>query len=319
MCAIDLYCLLVMINSPMLDISFAKMNNRLNWDDLRLVLAISSAGTLSGAGRALGVSHATVFRRLGEIEDRMGVKLFERSRRGYAATLAGEEMAAAARRVESEVLDVERRVAGRDLRPAGTVRVTTTDTLLLGLLSPIFAEFREAYNEIDLEVAVSNDLFSLSRREADVAIRPSSVLPEPLVGHKIGVISQAIYGNRKQVAGMADIADLRSAAWVGPDETMAYRPLERWMRERGLADAIRYRVNTVLGLFAAVRDGAGLAALPCYLADDDEELVRLGEPVPDLSTDIWLLTHPDLRKAVRIREFMTFVSDAVGRQSVRLG
>ena len=272
------------------------MNKRLNWDDLRLVLAISGAGTLSGAGRALGVSHATVFRRLGDVEDRLGVKLFERSRSGYAATRAGEEVTVAARRIEGEVLEVERRVAGRDLRPSGTVRVTTTDTLLLGLLSPIFTEFRTAYADIDLEVAVSNDLFSLSRREADVAVRPSSVLPEPLVGRKIGVIAQAIYGNREQVACVTDISDLQSMAWVGPDETMAYRPLERWMRERGLADAIKYRVNTVLGMFAAVRDGAGLAALPCYLADGDEQLVRLGEPVPDLSTDIWLLTHPDMRK-----------------------
>ena len=295
------------------------MNNRLNWDDLRLVLAINGAGTLSGAGRALGVSHATVFRRLGEIEDRMGVKLFERSRRGYATTLAGEEIAATARRIESEVLDVERRVAGRDLRPSGTVRVTTTDTLLLGLLSPIFTEFCGVYADIDLEVVVSNALFSLSRREADVAIRPSSVLPEALSGRKIGIIAQAVYGNRDQVARMTDISDLRSAAWVGPDETMAYRPLERWMRERGVACAIRYRVNTVLGMVAAVRDGAGLAALPCYLAEGDEHLVRLGEPLPDLSTDIWLLTHPDLRHTVRIREFMDFVADAVKRQSARLG
>ena len=295
------------------------MNKRLNWDDLRLVLAISGAGTLSGAGRALGVSHATVFRRLGEIEERMGVKLFERSRSGYAATLAGEEVTAAAQRIEGEVVEVERRVAGRDLRPSGTVRVTTTDTLLLGLLSPIFTEFRAAFADIDLEVAVSNELFSLSRREADVAVRPSSVLPEPLAGHKIGVITQAVYGNRDQVSRMTDTSDLSSAAWVGPDETMVYKPLERWLREQGLADAIRYRINTVLGMFAAVRDGAGLAALPCYLADDDEQLVRLGEPLPDLSTDIWVLTHPDLRGTVRIREFMNFVGEAVGQRSVRLG
>lgn len=294
------------------------MNNRLNWDDLRLILAISVAGSLSGAGRALGVSHATVFRRLGDIEERMGVKLFERSRRGYVATLAGEEAAAAARRIESEVLAVERRVAGRDLRPSGTVRVTTTDTLLIGLLSPVFTAFRKTYAEIELEVAVSNDLFSLSRREADVAVRPSSVLPEPLTGRKIATIAQAVYGHRDYVTKTADGADLRAAAWVGPDDTMGYRPLERWMRENGLAEVVRYRINTVLGMLAAVRDGAGLAVLPCYLADEDERLVRLGQTLPDLSTDLWLLTHPDLRDTVRVREFMTFVGEAVTAVSARL-
>lgn len=302
-----------------MDISFANMNSKLNWDDLRVILAIAVAGTLSGAGRALGVSHATVFRRLGDIEDRLGVKLFERSRSGYAATLAGEEAADAARRIESEVLDIERRIAGRDLHPSGTVRVTTTDTLLVGLLSPIFTEFREAYGDIDLEIAVSNELFSLSRREADVAVRPSSVLPEPLVGRKIGVIAQAVYGHGEKGAETADVGDLSSVAWVGPDESMAYRPLERWMREQGLAEAVRCRINTVLGMLAAVRDGAGLAVLPCYLADGEERLVRLGQTLPDLSTDLWLLTHPDLRDTVRIREFMDFVGAAVMRQSTRLG
>lgn len=143
------------------------------WDDLRTVLAIAQSGSLSGAARALGVSHATVFRRLGAIEERLGARLFERHRIGYTPTTAGEDVAAAAVRIEAEVTGIERRVAGRDLLPSGTVRVTTTDTLLQGLLSPVFADFRRSYPDIHLEVAVSNTLFSLSRREADVAVRPT--------------------------------------------------------------------------------------------------------------------------------------------------
>lgn len=111
---------------------------RLSWDDLRLVLAVAQAGSLAGAARRLGISHATVFRRLAAIEAELGVKLFERTRAGYAPTPAGEDAAAAAERIQDEVHGVERRVAGRDVRPSGTVRVTTTDTLLSGLLSPVF-------------------------------------------------------------------------------------------------------------------------------------------------------------------------------------
>ncbi|ONX33914.1 LysR family transcriptional regulator, partial [Burkholderia cenocepacia] len=166
---------------------------RLSWDDLRLVLAVAQAGSLAGAARRLGISHATVFRRLAAIEAELGVKLFERTRAGYAPTPAGEDAAAAAERIQDEVHGVERRVAGRDVRPSGTVRVTTTDTLLSGLLSPVFAAFRHACPEITLEVSVSNAVFDLSKREADVAIRPSSSPPEVLIGRRVGTIAQAVY------------------------------------------------------------------------------------------------------------------------------
>lgn len=188
----------------------------LRWDDLRVVQAIAEAGSLSGAGRRLGASHATVFRRLNAIERRLGVALFERSRTGYAPTPAGEDLAATATRVAAEVHGAERRVAGRDLSLSGTIRVTTTDTLLVGLLSPIFAGFQRTHPETTLEVAVSNQLFNLSQRDADVAVRPSSSPPEHLVGRRIGTIDQAVYARH-------DAVD--EAAWVGPDRHLGYAAL----------------------------------------------------------------------------------------------
>jgi len=186
------------------------MNNQISWDDLNIVLAISESGSLSGAGRRLGLSHATVYRRLAKIEDYLGVELFERRRSGYATTAAGEEVAAAAGRIELEFLQVERRVAGRDLRPSGTLRVTTTDTLLSGFLSPIFRDFRVAHHGIVLEVALSNDVLSLSKREADVALRPCAAPPEALVGRRIGSIAQAIYGARDLISDANDVSDFSS-------------------------------------------------------------------------------------------------------------
>ena len=287
------------------------MNRSAKWDDLRIVLAIAAAGSLSGAGRSLGLSHATVFRRIGDIEERLGVKLFDREKGGYSPTLAGEEVAASARRIEAEVLETERRVAGQDIRPSGIVRVTTTDTLLVGLLSPIFAAFHKEYPEISLEVAVSNQLFNLSKREADVAIRPSSSPPETLVGRKIATIAQAIYGRRNLIPVNNADFDIWTADWVGPDERMAYRPLDEWMVAHELGARCRYRVDTLLGMVAAVRDGFGLAVLPCYLCDGDERLTRVGEPLPALASDLWLLTHQDLRRVARIRTFLDFVAEAV--------
>ncbi|EWH03322.1 LysR family transcriptional regulator [Halomonas sp. BC04] len=273
----------------------------MHWDDLRVVQAIAEAGSLSGAGRRLGASHATVFRRLNAIERRLGVALFERSRRGYAPTAAGEDLATVAGRVEAEVLGAERRVVGRDLSLSGTIRVTTTDTLLMGLLSPIFADFQHAHSEIVLEVAVSNQLFNLSQRDADVAVRPSSSPPEHLVGRRVGSIAQAVYGR----------VDSDSEAWIGPDRHLGYAALDAWMAENGANARCRYRVDTMFGMLAAARDGLGRAVLPCYLADAEPALNRIGEPIPELATDLWLLTHPDLRRVARIRAFMAFVSEAL--------
>lgn len=273
----------------------------LYWDDLRVVQAIAEAGSLSGAGRRLGASHATVFRRLNAIERRLGVALFERSRTGYAPTPAGEDLAATAARMETEVLGAERRVVGRDLRLSGTIRVTTTDTLLIGLLSPIFVGFQRAHPEIVLEVAVSNQLFNLSQRDADVAVRPSSSPPQHLVGRRVGTIAQAVY------ARAGDSPD----AWVGPDRHLGYAALDTWMQANGANANCRYRVDTMYGMLAAARDGLGSAVLPCYLADAEPALARVGEPIPELATDLWLLTHPDLRRVARIRAFMVFVSEAL--------
>ncbi|NRG17115.1 LysR family transcriptional regulator [Rhizobiales bacterium] len=286
------------------------MNNKLAWDDLKLILAIVEAGTLSGAGRALGCSHATVFRRLGDVETRLGARLFERSRSGYEATPAGEEAADAARDMAASVADLERRIAGRDLRPSGTVRVTTTDTLLAGLLAPVFVEFQRSFPEIGLEIAVSNDVFSLSKREADIAIRPSDTPPDTLVGRKAGRIAQAIYA-ATDLATKLESGDGFACGWIGPDERMVYPALRRWFTGRNLDKKCQMRLDTILGIHAAVRAGAGLAVLPCYLAEGDAALRRIGAPLPELAVDLWILTHQDLRKAARIRAFMDFTFEEI--------
>ena len=287
----------------------------LPWDDLRTILAIARAGSLSGAARRLAVSHATVFRRLEVIEKRLSVRLFERGRGGYTPTPAGEEVAAAAGRIESEVVGVERRVVGRDLRPAGTVRVTTTDTLLIGLLSPVFAAFREAYPDIALEVSVSNALVNLSRREADVAIRPTREPPEHLIGRRLRTIEQAVYGpvGAFRLGDPVPAAD--ETAWVGPDEAMVYRQLDAWMACHGADDHCRYRADTLFGMYAAVREGAGAAVLPRYLCDGDPRLVRLGGTIPEMASELWLLSHPDLRGVGRIRALTGYVADALAAGS----
>ena len=159
------------------------------------LLAVFREGTLSGAARRLGVTHSTVFRRLGAIEEQIGVRLFERFRDGYVPTPAGETAAATAARLEDEVLTLERRLSGQDLRPSGVVRITTTDTLGTILMRHLPA-MRAVHPEIQFEVAISNAMANLTRREAEIAIRPNPEPPEILVGRRIADIAHAIYGSR---------------------------------------------------------------------------------------------------------------------------
>lgn len=282
----------------------------IRWDDLQIVSAISETGTLSGAGRQLGMSHATVFRRLTLMEERLGVALFERSRTGYTPSPAGEDLFAVAKRVQADITGAERRLAGQDLKLSGTIRVTTTDTLFTGLLATPFERFRADYPDIELEVVISNQVHSLSKREADIAIRPTSTPPETLVGRRVGLIRQAVYGQRRHWQGkQTPLASFTGHRWIGPDNHMGNSALETWMTQQGLDAFCHYRIDSMLGMQTATRAGSGVAVLPCYLGDADPELLRLTDPVQDLDIPLWLLTHPDLKRVKRIREFMAAIGE----------
>ncbi len=286
----------------------ARTYNLLSWDDMCLVHAIADIGTLSGAARALQISHPTAFRRLNRLEQKMGVRFFDRARVGYTATTAAEEVSGLVQRLRTDVLAVERRIAGRDLRPSGTLRVTTTDTLLFGWLSFGLLEFRRAYPDIRLDLVVSNDVFSLSRREADIAVRPVHSPDESLVGRRLGTIAQAVYLAKTLTSGPETDEVTTSIDWIGPDDSMTYPEYDRWLRQEGLVQRCRVRVNTVYGMLSAARAGLGLSVLPCYLGENDEQLSRVGGTIPSMATDLWILTHPDLRKTERIRIFLDHVA-----------
>ncbi|TQV83103.1 LysR family transcriptional regulator [Denitrobaculum tricleocarpae] len=277
------------------------MNNKLDWNDYRVALQIADAGSLSKAAQQAGSSHPTMFRRINAVEEKLGVRLFERFRSGYRPTAAGEEVVAVARRIAELTNETERRMAGRDLRPTGLVRVATTDSLMFALLAPEIARLRQSEPGVTLEFIVSNEISNLSLREADIAIRPVSTPDPHLIGRKLGVIRQAIYAQRGFDAGKRDKKQLQSLPWLGPSPSMAYSQLQAWMKKRGYDQACVCTMDSVLGLYAAVRAGMGLSVLPTYLAEPDEGLERLGAHVNEVAVDLWLLTHPDLRSTARVR------------------
>ncbi len=251
------------------------------------------------------------------MEHRLGVRLFERHQDGYTPTSAAAAAITLAERMESEVGHLERRLAGQDTKPYGTVRVTTTDTLLQGALGPMFSAFRTAHPEITLEVVVENRFLSLSKRDADVALRPTRQPPGALVGRRACGLATAVYGSTSYLAAAPSPDALGRHDWVAPDDSLAHLPSARWLDTTVGPAKIVARANTLLGLLTLAKAGMGLAALPCFLGDTTAELQRVRPPIAELATDLWALTHADLRRVPRIRAFLDFL-DGELRRSRRL-
>ena len=283
------------------------MHNALEWDDLRYVLQVGREGSLSGAARKLRVNHSTVFRRIGAIEQKLGVRLFDRQRDGYVPTPAGEAAIALAAEMDGEVVDLERRLAGQDLRPSGTVRVTTTDTLI-DVLVPLCAQFRADYPEILIDLVTGNEMLNLSRRDADIAVRPSSNPPGELHGRRIAGIALAPYASRTYLASVGGGGIDRVHQWIGLDDSLAHLGAYRWLRDNVAPDRIAFCSTAFLASRQAALHDMGAAILPCYLADGFDELVRVAEPLPELGTDLWLLVHDDLRRTARVRVLLDFLA-----------
>ncbi len=291
----------------------------MNWDDYRYFLAVAATGSLSAAARRLGQSHSTVLRRLDKLETVLDARLFERFQNGYVLTAAGDELLALLAPLDDGMNDVARQMSGRNAALQGTIRVTTTDTLLEALLLPALAEFRRLQPGIVLQVTVDNSFLNLTRREADVAIRPSNTPPDRLAGRKLGTLRTAPYASRAYLDTIDSAGpqggDWAKLDWVAPDDALAHLAQARWLREHVPAERTALSVDSLVGMTAAVAAGLGAGMLLCLLADTRPDLVQLAPPVPALDTDVWVLTHPDLRRVNRIRTFTEFLYTRLAGQA----
>ena len=291
------------------------MRQMLSWDDFRYVKAIADTRSLGGAAELLGVNHSTVFRRLGQIEQQLGSRLFERGRAGYAPTACGEQMVELAERMGEDIVAFERKATGQDLRPSGELRITTSDVVLLHLLGDVLIGFRRAYPEIVLDIVVSNQRLNLSKRDADVAVRATYHNPDPLAGSNVARIAWAVFGPAALAAqGFDPATDARLHNWVAFNDPIAIARATRWLKENASEKRIVYKVNTMAGLAQAAAGGVGLALLPCYIGTAVEGLTQLSPPLPELEGELWLLAHPDLRNTARVRAFLDFCAEAIARR-----
>jgi DNA-binding transcriptional LysR family regulator len=277
-----------------------------DWQNVRFFLEVHRQGSLSEAARRLGVDHTTVARRIAALESSLGVRLFDRSARGYDRTRAADELLPLAERVEQSVNAIERRVESEDVEHVGVVRITSTDHIVAFFLVPALPRLAERHPGIVVEAVADNRELSLSRREADLALRLGRPRDAGLVGRKIADVAYAFYGVRGG-RRRSPTVDFAADRFAGYEESLAHVPLERWLAKVAPDRQVTFRTNTLNSLQAAARAGLGLALLPRFVADEDPGLrvVPCAEPVPSL--ELFLLVHAELRRSPRVRAVLDFV------------
>lgn len=279
--------------------------------DLALTLALVRGGTLARAGERLGVDASTVFRSLQRLERGLGRTLFERSRSGYLATELATALAEHAEQMEAAVEAARSSVQAAPAQISGTVRLTTTDAVLHGLVAPALRGLRDQHPLLGFELHAGNELASLTRRDADIAVRATRRPPQHLVGKPIGPIRVAVYAARRgDVRRFAEV-EAGACDWVAPDDALPEHPSVVW-RKRHLPRAIpRYRVNSILSVLELVSLGLGVGILPLFLAEGHKALSRLTKPLEECETTLWLLTHPESRHLRRVGAVYAHLAEAL--------
>lgn len=293
----------------------------LDWDHLQSFLAIAKTSNLSAAGRALRVSQTTMGRRLEALQEKAGVRLLQKTPDGFVLTSAGERVLANVERMEVEALSVERAIAGEDGRIAGEVRITTVETFGARIMTSVLHKLAESHPEIQIELITENRLLSLSRREADIAIRLSEFEQHAAVVRRIADMAFGLYASRSYLDrfGLPDFGEgAASHTVIALQSDMALLPEAKRMAELAPKAKVAMRSNSRSVQLQATKQGCGLAMLPCYLAVGDDDLIEVPAPGDRVVRGIWLGVLEDTRHVRRIRVVIDLITREIRSWSDRL-
>ncbi len=283
-----------------------------DWDGLCLVLRLSRCRSLLAAERELGISHSTLSRRLAALEERFGEPLFERHGRGVTPTRVGTAIIEAAARMEEEAQRLDRQLLGEEAKLEGVLRVTAPE-IIAARHAADFSAFAHSHPRIRLELVASNLPLDLGQREADVALRLADSPPQTLVGRKILRAEFALYAAKQLVEASTEAPELDQLPWLVWDARLRAHVTEKWMKKNVPHARVAGVFDHSLVLHRAVSAAMGVGFLSCVDGDEDSALVRLLPPEPEFGMDLWVLTHRDLRHTARVRTFMSFIAERIGR------
>lgn len=280
----------------------------MDWTGLPYFLAAVRSGTLRGAAEITGATHATVKRHIEVLEASYGVQLFRRTRRGLEVTSAGRDLLPLAKEAELKINEARKRVQGLDREESGVVRFSTTGTLIYEIVAPLLAKFSSAYPDIDLDIRVSDQFEDINRLQTDVSLRYAHQVNDDVIARKLYQMALVPIASRAYLERHLPLAGPQGEGltWIGWDKAER-RP--DWVAETAfpLAEVRHATTDPVLQLSLA-RQGVGMINSSAYFATVYPELVPVPGVKPILDRNLWLLFHSELRRTVRVRRFIDFMS-----------
>nr|WP_280637728.1 LysR family transcriptional regulator [Shimia sp. R9_3] len=282
----------------------------MNWDDLKVFLAVARTGTIRGGADSMQANHTTLARRLTVMEERLGSRLFDRSKQGLALTQLGEDLLPYAERVEEEMTAAARAIVGRDAQPSGTIYLTLPHGLAMTSIADDLSAFAALYPDISLNMTFSNDVADLTRREADVSLRVADTVTDDVVGRKLVQMSQAAYCSPDYATRVRDNQGegLHLIGWHEPEGEVT----AKWVQQSCYPKAqLKHRVSELVPLTTLAAAGMGMAYLSCSIGDRHPGLIRAPFQTPLPYRNLWLLLHRDLRNTARVRLFVDFLAAKV--------
>lgn len=286
-------------------------NAQVDWDHLRVFLAVARTGRVATAARRLECEHTTVSRRLAALEAQLGAPLFHRTAAGYLLTPVGESILADAQAMEQAALAMGAHARARAGVRVGRVRLALAPEFASEWLAPQLGAFRARHPRITLQVLVGTRTRDLSRGEAELAVRTPRPHQQGLVASRLARTASALYASRALVGARGLFIDGAESA---RDVTLlvytaSLHLLQRasWFQPVLAAADVALETNGTHALLAAARAGAGVAVLPTFVARRYDDLVRVSENVAE--HDAWLVTHPEFRRDPAVRATADFLRE----------
>ena len=281
-----------------------------NWDEIRTAYQVARKGTVSGAAEALGVHHAPVIRHIDALEQRLGVKLFQRHARGYTATESGQDLLQVAQATDDQFTQLAGRIRGQGEGVSGDLVITSLD-MLSGMLTPVMVAFQAENPEVRIRYRTGDRVFRLEYGEAHVAIRAGAMPEEPdnvvqpFMSQRMSLVASDAYVARHGMPKGLD--DLATHYFVVFDNEKSRAPFGIWLRERVPDDRFIYQATDNRNMLDAIVAGAGSGFVISQEAEQNPLLTEVVPSEDDWSAPLWLVTHVDLHRTTKVQTFLKFL------------
>ncbi|OUR95663.1 hypothetical protein A9Q84_14270 [Halobacteriovorax marinus] len=297
------------------------MNIEENWEDLKYFMALAKEKRLQKAAKLIKSNHTTVYRRILNFEEKFEIKLFESTPSGYFLTPAGEELYHKLEGLEERMDTIFNSIQGLDTKLKGRILITTTPSIATTFLPKIIKKFQQKWPDLFVDLKVSNQFYNLSKREADIAIRPASDVPLHLIGRNLGELNFAIYGSKSYFKGNKTREDflknIDKHNFIVLDESLEHLKSKKWLDSKLKDDSRIYKVDDLTVMAKMCSDGVGLGLMPHYFADIYKNLEVIHEPKEFVGSHLWILTHKNMSKVPKVKTCTDFLYEEISRVVIK--